>query len=163
MDPISDVFTALEVQSVTYGRFEFGAPWGIRFPPVMLIWHGVTRSLLAASGRKWRTSLDAATVMSPRAESLYSLRDEATSALVDLDAFISTLQTLSPLRRRRTNDGDAHRCLHARFVTQVSRSWITPCDHSHESGEPQSSTLQNTIFDCLQTKMQHDAPGSQSS
>ena len=33
MDPISDVFTALEVQSVFYGRYEFGAPWGIRFPP----------------------------------------------------------------------------------------------------------------------------------
>ena len=31
MDPITDVFTAMRVESVVYGRIELTAPWGLRF------------------------------------------------------------------------------------------------------------------------------------
>src|SRR5258708_12699248 len=92
MDPISDVFTALEVQSVIYGRFEFGAPWGIRFPPGHVSFGMVLRGhcWLQAEG-SGALSLDGGDCyVLPRGVA-YSLRDEATSALVDLDAFISTL------------------------------------------------------------------------
>ena len=93
MDPISDVFTALEVQSVTYGRFEFGAPWGIRFPPGHASFGMVLRGhcWLQAEGSA-ALSLDGGDCyVLPRGVA-YSLRDDDASALVDLDAFISTLQ-----------------------------------------------------------------------
>src|SRR5258708_13024037 len=93
MDPISDVFTALEVQSVIYGRFEFGAPWGIRFPPGHVSFGMVLRGhcWLQAEG-SGALSLDGGDCyVLPRGVA-YSLRDDDASALVDLDAFISTLQ-----------------------------------------------------------------------
>ncbi len=31
MDPITDVFTAMRVDSVVYGRIELTAPWGLKF------------------------------------------------------------------------------------------------------------------------------------
>ena len=31
MDPITDIFTAMRVESVVYGRIELTAPWGLRF------------------------------------------------------------------------------------------------------------------------------------
>src|SRR3569833_2379430 len=31
MDPITDIFTAMRVESLVYGRIELTAPWGLRF------------------------------------------------------------------------------------------------------------------------------------
>ncbi len=33
MDPITDIFTAMQIESVVYGRIELTAPWGLRFEP----------------------------------------------------------------------------------------------------------------------------------
>src|SRR5258708_14138952 len=91
MDPMSDVFTALEVQSVVYGRFEFGAPWGIGFPPGHASFGMVLRGhcWLQAEG-SGALSLDSGDCyLLPRGVA-YSLRDEATSALVDLHSFTTT-------------------------------------------------------------------------
>src|SRR2546430_16382650 len=92
MDPISDVFTALEVQSVFYGRSEFGAPWGIRFPPGHASFGMVLRGhcWLQAEGSS-ALSLDSGDCFVLPRGVAYSLRDDDSSALVELDAFISTL------------------------------------------------------------------------
>ena len=85
MDPISDVFTALEVQSVFYGRYEFGAPWGIRFPPGHASFGMVLRGQcwLQVEGSS-ELALDGGDCyVLPRGVA-YSLLDDATSALVDI-------------------------------------------------------------------------------
>src|SRR5258708_13808405 len=161
MDPISDVFTALEVQSVVYGRFEFGAPWGIRFPPGHASFRRVLRShgWLQAAGSD-ALSLDGGDCyVLPRGVA-YSLRDEAASALVDLDTFISTL----PASHRYGGDGRTTVMLTGCFTLDSSFSKpvvdLLPATIHIKGDEPQSPTLQNTIR-LLADEMQHDAPGSQ--
>ena len=31
VDPVTDIFTAMRVESIVYGRIELSAPWGLRF------------------------------------------------------------------------------------------------------------------------------------
>src|SRR5258706_13270772 len=145
MDPISDVFTALEVQSVLYGRFEFGAPWGIRFPPGHASFGMVLRGhcWLQAEGSD-ALSLDSGDCyVLPRGVA-YSLRDEATSALVDLDAFISTLQG----SHRSGGDGPTPGMLTACFTLDSSFSKPVvdrlPATIHIKADEPQPATLQRT-------------------
>jgi len=161
MDPISDVFTALEVQSVTYGRFEFGTPWGIRFPPGHASFGMVLRGQcwLQAEGSD-ALSLDGGDCyVLPRGVA-YSLRDDDASALVDLDAFISTLQA----SHRYGGDGRTTVMLTGCFTLDSSFSKpvvdLLPSTIHIKADEPQSSSLQSTIR-LLAAEMQHDAPGSQ--
>jgi AraC-like DNA-binding protein len=161
MDPISDVFTALEVQSVIYGRSEFGAPWGIRFPA------GHASFGMVLRGHCWlqvegsgELSLDGGDCyVLPRGVA-YSLRDEASSALADFDQVIKAFQ----VSRHYGGDGRTTVMLTGCFTLDSSFSKpvvdLLPSTIHIKADEPQSSTLQNTIR-LLADEMQHDAPGSQ--
>src|SRR5882724_2485858 len=147
MDPISDVFTALEVQSVIYGRFEFGAPWGIRFPP------GHASFGMVLRGRCWletegsdALSLDGGDCyVLPRGVA-YSLRDEATSALVDIDQITGTLDAT----HRFGGDGRTTVMLTGCFTLDSSFSKpvvdLLPSTIHIKADEPQSSTLHRCFF-----------------
>src|SRR5258706_6825932 len=161
MDPTFDVFTALEVQSVIYGRFECGAPWGIRFPPGHASFGMVLRGhcWLQAEGSAALSLEGGDCYVLPRGVA-YSLRDEATSALVDLDAFISTLQA----SHRYGGDGRTTVMLPGCFPLDSSFSKPVrdrcPASIHIKGSEPKSSTLQSTIR-LLAAEIQNDAPGSQ--
>jgi AraC-like DNA-binding protein len=90
----------------------------------------------------------------------YSLRDEATSALVDLDTFVRTL----PASRRYGGDGRTTVMLTGCFTLDSSFNKavvdLLPSTIHIKADEPQSVQLQNTIR-LLADEMQHDAPGSQ--
>jgi AraC-like DNA-binding protein len=161
MDPISDVFTALEVQSVFYGRYEFGAPWGIRFPA------GHASFGMVLRGHCWlqvegsgELALDGGDCFVLPRGVAYSLRDEATSTLVDIGQVTGTLQA----SHRYGGDGRTTVMLTGCFTLDSSFSKpvvdLLPSTIHIKADEPQSSTLQNTIR-LLADEMQHDAPGSQ--
>src|SRR5258708_21873735 len=146
MDPISEVFTALAVQSVIYGRFEFGAPWGIRFPPGHVSFGMVLRGhcWLQTEGSD-PLSLDGGDCyVLPRGVA-YSLRDESTSALVDLDAFISTLQA----SHRYGGDGRKTGMLTRSFPLASAFSKpvldLLPSTIPIKGDQPHSSTPPSTI------------------
>jgi AraC-like DNA-binding protein len=161
MDPISDVFTALEVQSVFYGRYEFGAPWGIRFPPghasFGMVLRGQCWLQVEGSGELAVDGGDCYVL--PRGVA-YSLRNDADSALVDIDQVIQTLDT----SHRYGGDGRTTVMLTGCFTLDSSFSKpvidLLPSTIHIKADEPQSAPLQNTIR-LLATEMQQDAPGSQ--
>ena len=161
MDPISDVFTALEVQSVFYGRFEFGAPWGFRMPAGHASFGMVLRGQcwLQAEGSD-ALSLDGGDCFVLPRGVAFSLRDEATSALVDMDEISSELQT----SHRYGGEGRTTVMLTGCFTLDSSFSKpvvdLLPTTIHIKADEPQSSSLQSTIR-LLAAEMQHDAPGSQ--
>ena len=161
MDPISDVFTALEVQSVFYGRSEFGAPWGIRFPPGHASFGMVLRGQcwLQVDGSS-ELALDSGDCyVLPRGVA-YSLRDDATSALVDMEQIVKTLQAT----HRYGGDGRATVMLTGCFTLDSSFSKpvidLLPSTIHIKANEPKSSPLESTVR-LLAAEMQQDAPGSQ--
>jgi AraC-like DNA-binding protein len=161
MDPISDVFTALEVHSVLYGRFEFGAPWGLRFPAGHASFGMVLRGhcWLEVEGSAELALAGGDCFVLPRGVA-YSLRDDDDSALVDVSEISSALEA----SRRYGGDGRSTVMLTGCFTFDSSFAKpvvdLLPSTIHVKADEPQSSALQSTIR-LLAAEIQHDAPGSQ--
>ena len=160
MDPISDVFTALEVQSVLYGRFEFGAPWGFRLPPGHASFGMVLRGQCWLQVEGSELALDSGDCFVLPRGVAFSLRDDAASAVVDMNEIIKAIQA----SHRYGGDGRTTVMLTGCFTLDSSFSKpvvdLLPSTIHIKGDEPQSSTLQNTIR-LLAAEMQQDAPGSQ--
>ena len=161
MDPISDVFTALEVQSVFYGRSEFSAPWGIRFAPGHAAFGMVLRGQcwLQVEGSSELAIDSGDCYVLPRGVA-YSLRDDPASALVDMEQVVKTFQT----SHRYGGDGRTTVMLTGCFTLDTSFSKpvvdLLPSTIHIKADEPQSTPLENTVR-LLAAEMQQHAPGSQ--
>jgi AraC-like DNA-binding protein len=165
MDPISDVFTALQVENVLYGRVDYGAPWGIHFPAGHASFGMVVRGhcWLTAEGLEKPVSLAGGDCfLLPRGVP-YSLRDDERTPTIDIEeAFRGIDSAKEPLRYGGKG----------RTTTMVSGCFtfdeygrravvdLLPSFIHIQADEPQSAALEMTTR-LLAAEMQQNAVGSQ--
>src|SRR5207253_4536237 len=150
MDPIADVFTALQVENVLYGRLDAAAPWGIRFPAGHASFGMVVRGhcWLAVEGMAEPVSIAGGDCfLLPRGVG-YSLRDDESSPLSTIDEVVT---------RCRGNKGQMQFGGEGRTTSMISGCFqfdpsasrpiveLLPSFIHIRADEPQSSTLQTTI------------------
>lgn len=165
MDPISDAFTALQVENVLYGRVHFGAPWGIHFPAGHASFGMIVRGhcWLNAEGLEKPVSLAGGDCfLLPRGVP-YSLRDDERTPTVD---FEEAFRDMDPTTEDARYGGKGL------TTTMVSGCFtfdeygrkavidLLPSFVHIQAGEPQSAAL-GTTTRLLAAEMQQNALGSQ--
>lgn len=166
MDPVEDVFIALQVESVMYGRLDASAPWGIGFPP------GHASFGMLLRGHCWLTidELEGPVSLAggdcfllPRGVS-YSLRDDEKSPLLTLDDLVAGHRGEGPSASMQFGGGGRVTSMISgcfQFDPAASQPIIEllPSFIHVRADEPQSSALQTTIRQ-LAAEIAADGPGS---
>jgi AraC-like DNA-binding protein len=165
MDPIADVFTALQVENVLYGRFEAAAPWGIRFPAGHASFGMLVRGhcWLSVEGVEEPVSLAGGDCfLLPRGVS-YSLRDDEDSPLATIEEVVSRCRG-NKGQMQIGGDGRTTSMISGCFQFDPSASRpiveLLPSFIHIRADEPQSATLQTTIR-LLAAEIEEDGAGSQ--
>ena len=165
MDPIADVFTALQVENVLYGRLDAAAPWGIQFPSGHASFGMLVRGhcWLAVEGVEEPVPLAGGDCfLLPRGVA-YSLRDDPSSPLSTIEEVVT---------RCRGNKGELQFGGEGRTTSMISGCFqfdpsasrpiveLLPSFIHIRADEPQSATLQTTIR-LLAAEIEENAAGSQ--
>lgn len=165
MDPIADVFTALQVENVLYGRFEAGAPWGISFPAGHAAFGMVMRGhcWLAVEGVGEPVSLAGGDCFLLPRGLAYTLRDDERSPVATIDEIVGKSGSSRSLMQLG-GDGRTTSMISGCFQFDPSASRpiveLLPSFIHIRADEPQSAGLQTTIR-LLAAEIEEDGAGSQ--
>ncbi|MEA2568315.1 MAG: hypothetical protein QOI24_316 [Acidobacteriota bacterium] len=167
MDPVADVFTALQAENVLYGSLEASAPWGIGFPAGHSSFGMVVRGhcWLAVDGFEEPVSLAGGDCfLLPRGVA-YSLRDDEKSPLMTLEEVVACKSSVGRSTHLQFGGGGRTTSMISgcfQFDPAASQSMIEllPAFIHIRADDPQSAALQTTIR-LLAGEIAEDAAGSQ--
>ena len=159
MDPLSDVFTTLEVRMAVFGQIEYGAPWGLRWP----VGHNMFGMILR--GQCWlnlgngEVSLSGGDCFLMPGRAGCVIRDDPSTRTIDVEKVFDDISQ----QRRYGGNGRTMTMISGCFMFDAAFSKpmldMLPSLIHVKADEMKAATLQTTIRQ-IAAEIQDDSAGS---
>ena len=159
MDPLSDVFTTLEVRMAVFGQIEYGAPWGLRWPVGHHMFGMILRGECWLNAGNGEVALSGGDCFLMSGRTGFVIRDEPSTKTIDVEKVFGDIDR----KRRYGGKGRTMTMISGCFLFDPAFSkpmldMLPPVIHV-KADEMKAATLQTTIRQ-IAAEIQDDSAGS---